>query len=251
MASLLDAINKNLKPSTPAQQAPQLGETEQVRRLVRAKSGKAVGPSSGPAQSSLGERVVAGQTRLGQQQLASQAKLIGEQQGQQAADIAQREQQQATQFEQQREQQKADYSRQADSILNQYTQGNKQLSTQKDLANIEQAGAALRLSNQQYIDRLQTEGQRARLDNDVNFKTQMAQNVFSDAEDLLSNQLAFKAIMDADDREFRNQIAQIDAATALDMARSEIEATKAGNIWTGVGNLAQTAISAYAKEGES
>ena len=94
MASLMDTIKNEMQ--APAEK-PQLGETTEIERLMRAKSGKAAQPSSGPRQSALGERIAARQTELGGQQIAQQGAITAQQQEEQGADIAQRTQQQARQ----------------------------------------------------------------------------------------------------------------------------------------------------------
>lgn len=230
MASLMDALKPQL--TGQATEKPELGETEQVQRLMRAKTGKATEPGAGPRQSAIAEKMAARQSELGRQELAGKGEILAGQQEAQAADITQREQQQQRQAQQAVEAQQQQFQLQSDAMLNQFLQGEKRLQTQQDLADLEQVGAGLRLQNQQYVDTLRQEGQKARLDDAINFKSQLAQQAFADSQDLISSDYAFRAVVEADDREFEKELQEISALDALEMVKRDIESSKTAGRWT-------------------
>jgi len=246
MTSLMDTIKTEMG-GPAAKPKPELGTTNQISKLLAAKSGKAMIPgASGPRQSALGERIAARETELGQKALGEQATITGEQQAQQSADITQRSEQQDTRFEEQRATQRATFDRQANTLLDNFIRDNKVLETSKDIQNIEQVGAGLRLNNKKYIDNLQMEGQKSRLDDKLEFKAKLAQDIFADSEDLLMSQYSFDTIMKADDREFAEEIGKIDAAAALDMASKEIDAANAQAKWGAVAGAVDAGVKAVA-----
>lgn len=225
MANLLETIQKNLKPEKPVTQ--QLGQTEQVQSLLRAKTGKAQQPESGPRASALGERIAAKQTELGGEQIAQQQQITGLQQEEQLADIKQREDIRQQAFEQQQDLAKQQFDQQTEQLLNQYTRGEKKLTTQQDLANMEQIGFNLRLDNEQYINNLQQEGTKARLDDKTSFKEEMMREVFRDQETLLRNDLAFNNIMNIDDNAFKAEMGKMNANHARQIATDAAKAASA------------------------
>lgn len=247
MATLMDALKQSMQAGTQQAQ-PAMGETEQVKNLFQQKTGKAAAPSSGvPRQSNLTEAVQAGATRSQSQGIAQQGQLnLTQQQGQQA-DIDQRTAQQNTEFKQRRSDNLNKFRMQADNIVDQYNQAGRKLETDRDVENMEQIGFGARLANQQYVDKLQQEGQKARLDDQLVFKEQLTKDAFADMQTLLKNDLAFKSIMNASDRDFAEQLSQIDANIAVDMLGSEINAANQQSIWSGASGVVQGGLKAYDK----
>lgn len=246
MATLLDALNQSMQ--TGSQQAtPALGETEQISQLMRAKSGKAGGSTSAPRQSSLTEAVNAGANQVQSRAMAQQGGINLQQQASQQADIDQRSKEQNSQFNQQRKLNSQQLDLKTNQLLDEYTREGRKLDTQQDIQNLEQIGSALRLNNQQYVDKLKLEGQKARLDNDQDFKTKLNQQIFSDMEALVKDDNAFKTLMNASDRDFQKQLAEMDINSAWQIANSQMATTQAQSMWSGIGTMAQTGLAAYDK----
>lgn len=239
MANLMEI----LKSSQSAQQAsPQLGETEQISKLVGAKSGKAAPVGSGPRQSSLASAVANNVSRGQIQEQQQQAGLVQEQQVTQLNDINQRGQQQQTEFSEKNKQLKNQFDTRMGQMLDNYAMEGRKLDTTRDIENMEQVGFNIRLNNDQYVNKLKQEGQKARLDNDISFKTQLMMNAFADTETVLKDNIMFKTIMDADSREFEKQLSAIDANIAMGLMRKEMEAQQAGDMWAGLGGVAKAGL---------
>lgn len=247
MATLLDTINKNLKPETT--EGPQLGATAETSRLLRAKSGKAEQPSSGPRQTALGERIAAGQTRAGLEQIGAQQDITQAQQEEQAADIEQRGELQQQAFESKQKLMGDRFNQQAENLLKQYARENKQLETEEDIKNMEQIGFSLRLQNKSYINELQNEGAKARLDDSNKFKEEMMRDVFSDQQNLLSNQLAFDNIMNIDDKAFQVELQKMNANHARQLARDAAAAKSQQDKFAAGASIITTAAKAGLKHG--
>lgn len=120
-------------------------------------------------------------------------------------------------------------------MLQQFETGQKTLRTQQDISDLEQVGFGLRLQNDQYINQLQDIGQRQRLDDQLSFKKQLAQTVFQDQQDILQNEIAFNRMMDADDREFAEELAQMDINYAMQVADNAAKSAATRQIATGIG----------------
>ena len=243
--ALLDNIKNQLQSPQGQPGAGEGGQTQSVRDLLRAKTGKVSTPESGPRQSALQEAVAEQQTKAGQQQLGLRGRLQAEQLGQQQADIAQRTQQEGAQFQEQMKAAQADFDRRSNSMLDQFEAGQKSLKSQQDVADLEQLGFDIRMQNDQYVNQLQDIGKRNRLDNQLEFKKQLAQNVFKDQQDLLTNQLAFDRIVSADDREFTQELANMDINYAMQVADSAAKAASQRQVMQGVGGIVSGGIQSY------
>lgn len=242
MAGLLDTIKKQL--STPGA-APQLGETEQARGLLRAKLGKAGGPETVPAQSNIGEQVAQQQTQLGLRDIASKGQIAGAQLGEQQADIEQRSAQQDSEQKQQMQQLQSGYAKQAQSILDELGAQAAGMDVNRRMAKMEQAGFAARLSNDQYLNKLQQQGKLQRLDDDRNFKYAAAEDIFADQQDLLKDDLRFKAMMDAGDREFNEALSQMSDDFALKMADKALQDQAAAAKYSAMAGLGGAGVNAF------
>jgi hypothetical protein len=225
-------------------QASELGLTEQTQKLVQAKSGRSVGPSSVPAASNVQEQIANQQQALQASALAQQAQLGAEvmkanEQAQQAA-ITQQQQELTSQAEQV---DKEFLSRQED-VLDSYLRGQKQLNLQKDKAALEQVGFSIRLNNSQYISNLEREAKRSGLTSDVRFKEEMARAVYADEMELFNDSLDFRSALFADKLEFNEMMNNMDLDFAIDLARQDAKQASSEALWTGVGALGSGAVSA-------
>ena len=220
--NLFDTIKQRIAQPEPV--TPQLGQGEAIQALSRAKTGKEAAPGSGPRQSALGEKLAARQAQLGQEQLATTGQLKAAQQTEQQADIAERTRQQAREYEQQRDLQERQLKIQTDNILNEFATGERRLNNRRDLAAMEQVGTALRLENQQYIQNLQQEAQKARLDDSLNFEEALTRDMYQHSEDMMIDESTFNTLIRMDDRAFEQELAKINAAIALELMEKQIKA---------------------------
>jgi len=217
--TLMDTIRQKLE--APEQQAPTGGamdQTERAQGLLRAKLGKAGAPTTGPRLSNIQEQQAAQQTRLGQKRLATEGAVRGQEITQQAEAIEAREQESLADLVSQREDVQQRFELQSENITQDLERNFKQLDDQKKAAKLEQLGFTLRLQDKDYLTNLQREGERAQLQNSLDFKEQLARDNFADMEDLLRSDIAYKKIADMSDREFRDELAQMDLEYAREMA---------------------------------
>lgn len=218
MASLLDTIRNNSNKSLSTQMQPQVtDETQKAATLLRAKSGKAVGGGA-VAQSNLGEQAAAtsGAATIANE-VAPAAALQSAAVGQQESAQAQQTQLQQSDIAQSRNFNTLQTKMKTDEILNQLSQGNREIDANRDAAALEQVGANLRLSTQKYTDNLQLEGNRARLDQGNRFELEYANSVLADSGELSAQGRANASILAGNDRQFRDSISNMDIATAYKM----------------------------------
>ena len=242
--SILDNVKQQMQ--SPLQKPTNLGgQTESIRSLLRAKSGKSSVPDSGPKQSSIQEKMAEQQTAQAGQQLQQQGQLAAAQLGEQEADIQQRMDIQQSLYLDAMKSQQADFDNRSRSILNDFKMGQKRLSNSRDLAQIEQLGVDARLSNDKYIHQLETEGARARLEDEKNFQMEFAKQQLADQMDMFRNQQEFEAWANMDERQYQTEIQQMDINKAIEIAEKQIEASNKRRMAKGAGQLAQGAWDYY------
>lgn len=223
MASLLDVIRRNSANMSATASQPAPDQTYQAQELLRARSGKSVGPTSAPRASNLGERqaTVGGQQALipiqQEQQLASTA-LSG-----QAAEIQQARENLRRKSEQQERFQSADAQMRTTQLLSDLEGEKAKLGAAQDRAKLEQVAFGLAMADKQYIENLQTAGQRLRLDNDLAFREELSRAVFGDTLDLMKEALDTQSILDMSNREFSERMAQLDIGHADRMADIQLD----------------------------
>ena len=240
----MDTIRTNMQAGPkPAQ--PGISQTAQVQQLLQAKSGKAVGPTAAPGISNIGEKVAAQQAQIAEQQVQQQGMLQGQAIQQQASEQAQQAQIQGRQLDERTLDQMDEFTRNHNAILDDYNRGIKQLDLNKDKSKLEQIGFNLRLNNDKYVTDLQREGRRSRLDNEIKFNEELTRTIFADEEDLLRNDLNFRALIGANDRDFREEIGNISISHALDIADTEAKAANSQMMWQGIGAMTSAGIKGY------
>lgn len=219
-------------------------ETQRAQELLRARSGKAVGGGASPRASSQAEVAAQDATQLqlneGRQQGVLQSQALGQQQQQQ-------EQQFSLQNRQMDEKQidvQEEFNRRMESTLASFDRENRQVDIRKDGAKLDQAGFMLRLSSEQYMEKLQQEAQRANLSEEIEFNEALRQAVFVDELDLMHENLEFRRIIEADDREFNELISSMSTQTAVAIAAAQSQAAAGRGIWEGVSGIASASIDA-------
>lgn len=246
MANLLNIIRGNNQP----QQQGMADETGKLQQLLRAKSGKALDTSSGGgiASSSLGEQSAVSQANNQlQNQIMPQAQLQSQQQQQQARGAEQQLNQQTQQIGQQRRFDDMRTQLQVDSTLKDLERNKGQIDANQEKANLQQVAQTLRLQNQQYMDNLRREGDRARLNDDISFKQELQKSIFKDNEDLLKKQFGNQSILAANDRDFKKRIGDMELSTAYDAFRSDLANARTAAVAGAISGGAQAGASAYGK----
>jgi hypothetical protein len=247
--SLMEALRQS--STIPQPQASDLGQTSSIAQALTTKAtGKALAPAAQPAISNIAEQASAQQAQslqLGQtaQAATAQRELESQARAQEGEiDFAKREA-----SEKQAQAQRALLT-QSSRILDSYEQGQREIDYNKNAASMEQLGFNLRLSNSQYIDRLQREGRRNRLDNDLSFREALQRTIFDDEEDLFSSDLDFRRALRADDREFTERMASISLDDAINLANAQSRQANQQATWQGIGTILQGGIAGGKEAGD-
>lgn len=247
MASLADKLKQAF-----TQGNRQLGQNvgqdsvQGIQQAMSAKSGKAAAPGSAPGVSSLAQDQAVANTQAAIQQVNQTGNVQMQQQAAQSADqlqsanIAQQQQQQkARAFDQQAGQQFTKLMADKDEArrLNDFRQSN--------LID-ERIGTLERIGNEKYVQELQLNGARSRLDDQNAFELAMVKDYLGGMEDLFQNNLAFKSMMSANDRDFNMKVAQMDVGMALELLKQGIRAESDRAMYEGLGGIASAGAKAYA-----
>lgn len=219
--TLLDTIQKRLEQPQGQPVAGVTDQTERVQGLLRAKLGKETAPSAGPRLSNIQEQQAAAQARLGAQRLQTEGQLAGQEVQQRQEQIQAQEQEQLKDIQERQKDVQAQYERQSEALLQDLERGKLQLKDRRDTAQVEQLGQQIRLQNRDYINQLQREGARARLDNMTQFKEQLAKEQFTGLEQVLNTEISYQQIAQQSDREWREELNQMDINTALEIAEAD------------------------------
>lgn len=244
MASLLDALKEGMtKPGSETG-----GQTEFAQRLLSAKQTGKLAKGTGPSRATEGERIAdsvasqeQGAVRQGALSQLEELQTKSDQIAAQAEQTAARQDLQMEDIVQQNQIKTAD-------MLEQIRQQEGQLTAQQRGARLEQAAFNLRMSNEEYLNNLQDEGKKKRLDNQIDFKTELQRTIFADQQSLLEDDLAFKEMMAMKDAEFQKLIANIDINAALQVASDAASAANQTSIWSGVGGLASGAAGYFSEK---
>lgn len=248
--SLFQQLQQNLAKMAQPTQAPGevIGQTEALRAISQAASGKQA-PSlggAGPSRSVQAEMQVVDQVKRGQEELAKQNQIQQLAFAQEAKNIQDEEQFKNKLLSEDELNARDKYLTTQERILSEYTTGQRQLDLNKDKAKLEQLGFNMRLSNDKYLSELQRQATMANLSDALAFEEEMYRTIFADEEELLRNDLDFRALMAADKRTFEEEVMRIDIDTAIAMANAENRAISQRQMWEGISGLGQAGVSAYA-----
>jgi len=216
--ALLDDVKKSLQSGF---QLPQFGQSERLREMQRATSGKLAG-ETGPAAASLAEQVAATAAEQQRQEDVLQGKIQAEQLSMQERQQQEETRQKSRQLDEQMLNAKQDMQNKVSNILQDYTQRGGELDLREESARTQYAIAMMRLSNDDYLDQLEVEASRSRLQEEASFSWELTQSVFEDELSILKNDLSFRSAINADERTFKEYIAEMQLETALELSDIEL-----------------------------
>jgi hypothetical protein len=240
MANLLETIRQN----TNLLQKPAgvTGETEKLSTLLRAKQGKA-GTEPEVAQSNIAEQQAVASTNAQlQNQVAPQLALQTAQVDQAARGMEQQRGIQEQEISQARRSEDLQNRIKTDELLRNAEQARGSLDFERDRATAEQLSHNLRLQNQQYIDNLQREGAKARLNDGLRFKEELTKSAMADNEALARDTRMQEAILKDNDRSFNKKLSQMGVDQAWANMRAEIRDAKSQAMWSAIGGATQAGI---------
>jgi hypothetical protein len=226
MANLLETIRNNR-----GSEQPQMNdESQRLAGLLRAKSGRAVSSPEVGA-SAVQEQAAVDNTRTQLQGVGAADNFIQQGLAQQSRNIQQNETQALSEVSQSRRFDDLQTRIKTDQMLSELERNKGKQDLDQEKAQMEQIGFQLRLQNTQYVDNLQREGNRARLDDGINFNQELKREVFGENEKLLNEGYANKNILDGNDRDFARAMAKMQLKTAWDMFDNEMKAMKKAQRW--------------------
>lgn len=243
-ATLYDTIQQNLTQKQPA--PGDTDQTAQARKLLAASSGKATGPSA-PA-SNVGEQAAVDTTRqnLGQVQQQGQMAAAGIQQAQKQVEAGEQTQRGALSINEQATIQHA--NQQKTQIMQELSQSGQQLDADRDRAKLEQLTQSMALNDKKYVDTLDLEGSKLRLDSDLAFKTELQKSILGSNTDLLKQSLQADDISQASARDWQKLIASIDINQAITLANNAAKDAATASQIGAAQKIIQTGADVYSRQ---
>jgi hypothetical protein len=223
----------NLLDTIRANRAGQTDESAKVQKLLAAKSGKLTGP--GLTQSSLGEQSANDAGNAGLMSLGTAANTQNNAIAEQERALQQKEQNQSAEIAQYNRHDDLKTALKTTSLLNELEQNVGRIDANRDSARMEQVAQGLRMQNKQYVDTLQREGKKERLDDKLMFEEQLKRDILGDNEELLRDILGNRNILDIDAREFQTLLAQMSVDQAWRAHQNEIDDAKRRQLGEAIG----------------
>lgn len=245
MATLMDTIKKNLTGQPAQSTMPQLGQTQRAQSLMEGLSGKQVEGEAGPARSTIQEKSALQQTQAGLQDQSLQNKLQAQELEQQDIEQTAKVNEQKLNLADQLEDYRSAFERQTDNLLGDFERDKRQLEDSRAASKLEQTGFLLRLQDQDYLANLKRVGDMNRLNDSLSFKEAATRSALEDEMGMFKNDLAFKTFMNADDRQFQEQLANMDINFAMDLAGKQLQAQQNQMIFSGLGTAMSGGIQAW------
>ena len=225
MASLIEQLRQQNKP---ALQEPSLvgqlrGQTADLERTAKAQQFGAGAYQRAAGRSAFNPEEEAALLEAGaqEQELSQAGQMQAAKVGQAAEQQEQQFQFQAQDLEERSLNQRMELSNQASQILSQFSRETTRMELAETKAALEFSSALTRLSMEDYTERLQLEGRRNRLDDEVSFREAVAEAVFADEREMLISDLNFRSILNADKRAHAEWIASFDLEQAIRIAETD------------------------------
>lgn len=244
MATLLEKVQHSLA-TAGSEPVGTTDQTNRARTLLAAKSGKAVAPGALAPASNVAETSAVDRTREAAAELQPAGQVAAAQMGQAEANLASRESGARADLALRQQQMQQQNSLRKNQLLADLSRDRATLNLERDKSKIEQLAHTMRLSDKKYVDMLEREGQKQRLDNDLAFKESLSKAILGSNHDLMVSSLKQGNMLNASDREFANAMAQIDLNAAISMANNEAADAKQAAMISGAGGLASAGISGY------
>ncbi len=243
-SNLLDAIRSGLQQ---AQQATPTDNTSAAQRLISARrTGKEI-LGRAPQVQSTAEQMTNMGTQQGLNQAAEQNVIASQQMALQGESQELEQSEAKANFTQQSAQSLQKLATQEEQLMAEVARQQATIGQQASRQLLEQLGFNLAMQDRQYVSKLQSEGQRRRLDDDLSFKTELQQSIFKDQESLFRDKLAFKNMMNADERAFTDKLAQMDINTAMSLFKEQMRQAGVEGFFSGLGTVVSGGIAGYTK----
>jgi hypothetical protein len=220
--NLLDIIKQNTSKAAQPITAT-TNETAKVADLLRAKSGKAVS-STGVGQTNLAEQAaVADANSTLQNQVAPAAELQNNQLQLQANEQQQSVDLQKADIDQRRNMVQQQAQNKLGELMQSFGQQRQELDLKRDRAQVDQIMTTARLANKQYVDQLEEEGRKLRLDNAADFQNQLLDTTFENNSALIKSKIGADNVLRSTDRQYQQRLSQITADDIMAGAAQDID----------------------------
>lgn len=255
MASLLENVRRGLEsaPATPQQ----IGAQAQVQELTRATTGKSVGSGTTPALSTQQQSMAAQQTQQQQRQLQQQQQEAAGQLGAAERQVDVQQRQAKLRLSEKEIQVREQAYQRLGNLLDEMAKGKDKLELGKLKAQTEQAGFLYRLNSEKYVTKLQIEGRKARLDNELQFKEALTRAIFKEERTLLQENLEFQSLIAATGRDYKEKLEMMSVEQAMELSRIDADVANTAakyeaisTITSGVVRAGSSAASSYDWSGE-
>ena len=239
-------LSESIKQSLQQQAKPTIGtEQKQTENVLRAKLGRAVS-SKGPRASELGAQAAVNLTQAGAAQQAQEGLMASQQLAQQEALLSQQKKQEQQQLAQQQKETQSQIQGRKEELFQDFNQGKVDLQTQEGKAKAEQLGFLTRLSADKYVNQLQTEGAKSRLDQGLNFEEELTKSIFGDQMDMLKDSYDFKTLYNMNQRDFDKEMKAMSLENAIRVAKQEAKAEGKRKMWEGLTSGGTAVLSSFA-----
>lgn len=127
-------------------------------------------------------------------------------------------------------------------IFSQAKQERQQLTVDKYEAHLEQIAHITALSDRKYIDEITRIGRLRNLQDDIEFRREAIELAFGNDLEILNQQFDMQRLMNVEEREFKNAMADIDINTAVELAKIAAKEQAYANIIQGTTTAAAAAF---------
>lgn len=134
-------------------------------------------------------------------------------------------------------------------IFRNAAQERDKLGAEQFRAYLDQSAHAMAMSNQKYVDEITRIGQKANLRDEIEFRREAQRLAFGQDFDIMGQQFDMQKLMNADEREFRKAMADMDIDTALRLAEQAAKEQAYKQVLTGATNMATSYVSYGAGSG--
>lgn len=125
-----------------------------------------------------------------------------------------------------------------DELFSEFRQGSQELAWRKDAAQLEQRASQLALADRAYVDNLVRVGEEQRLNNDLQFQAASQELALGEKLRAALEQQQWQVNFNVGDREFAEEMGNMDLATALAIAASQNADASMAQTLQNIGNAA-------------
>lgn len=136
-----------------------------------------------------------------------------------------------------------------DDIFSEFKQSNQELEYRADMADLEQLGFQLALSDQTYLDELNRIGKERNLNNQQTFESELHNLVLGDNLQAELDNIEFTRALNSKQREWEVKLQKMGANQAVSLAQAMIKDDQRRSMIEGIGSAVGAGASAVAKYG--